>query len=28
VFYRGTNQTVWEIFPDKFFEELNKHPRW
>ena len=28
VFYRGTNQTVWEIFPEKFYEELNKHPRW
>lgn len=28
VFYRGTNQTVWELFPDKFYEELNKHPRW
>lgn len=28
VYYRGTNQTVWELFPEKFFEELNKHPRW
>lgn len=28
IFYRGTDQTVWEIFPDKFYEELNKHPRW
>lgn len=28
VHYRGTDQTVWEIFPDKFFEELNKYPRW
>lgn len=28
VFYRETNQTVWEIFPDKFFEQLNKYPRW
>lgn len=28
VFYRGTNQTVWELFPDKFLEALNKHPRW
>jgi len=26
--YRGTNQTVWEIYPDKFFTELNKYPRW
>lgn len=28
LFYRGTNQTVWEIFPDKFYEELGKYPRW
>jgi hypothetical protein len=28
VFYRGTDQTVWEIFPEQFFEELNRHPRW
>lgn len=28
VYYRGTNQTVWELFPDKFNEELSKHPRW
>ncbi len=28
IFYRGTNQTVWEIFPDKFYEQLNKHPQW
>jgi hypothetical protein len=28
VFYRGTTQTVWEIFSDKFFEQLNKYPRW
>jgi hypothetical protein len=28
IFYRGTTQTVWEIFPDKFYEELNKHPIW
>lgn len=28
VFYRGTNQTVWELFSDKFYEELNKNPRW
>jgi hypothetical protein len=28
LFYRGTNQTVWEIFPDKFYEELLKYPRW
>lgn len=28
VFYRNTNQTVWEIFPEKFLENLNKYPRW
>jgi hypothetical protein len=28
LFYRGTEQTVWELFPDKFYENLNKHPRW
>ncbi len=28
IFYRGTNQTVWELFPDRFYEELNKHKRW
>lgn len=26
--YRNTNQTVWEIFPEKFFESLNLYPRW
>lgn len=26
--YRGMKQTIWELFPDKFYEELNKYPRW
>ena len=26
--YRGLMQTVWELFPAKFYEVLNKHPRW
>jgi len=26
--YRGTTQTVWRVFPDKFYAELEKHPRW
>lgn len=26
--YRNTKQTVWEIFPDRFFESLNLYPRW
>mgnify|MGYP003650645901 CR=1 FL=1 len=28
VYYRGTDQTVWEIHPDKFLENLTKFPRW
>lgn len=26
--YRGHMQRVWELFPDKFYEVLNKYPRW
>lgn len=26
--YRGHIQTVWELFPDKFYESLNKYERW
>ncbi len=26
--YRGHIQTVWELYPDKFYEILNKYPRW
>ena len=28
VHYRHTDQTVWEIHADKFFENLVKYPRW
>lgn len=28
IVYRGTNQTVWELFPEKFMEELERSPRW
>lgn len=28
VFYRNTEQTVWQLFPEKFLEELNKYPKW
>tara|TARA_R110000782_G_scaffold252420_1_gene340225 strand:+ start:4217 stop:4777 length:561 start_codon:yes stop_codon:yes gene_type:complete len=28
VHYRGTDQTVWEIHPDKFIENLNKFLLW
>ncbi len=28
IFYRGYNQTVWELYPDKFYEILNRYPRW
>jgi hypothetical protein len=26
--YRGNLQTVWQLFPDKFYKELNKYSRW
>lgn len=26
--YRGTEQTVWELYPEQFYEQLNKYPRW
>lgn len=26
--YRGTLQTVWELFPDKFYQEMEKYPKW
>ena len=28
MFYRGTDQTVWELFPHKFYEQLNMYSRW
>jgi hypothetical protein len=28
IFYRGTTQTVWELLPNRFYEELNKYPKW
>lgn len=28
VHYRGTDQTVWEIHPEAFYENLKKYPRW
>jgi len=28
VYYRHTDQTVWEIHPDKFYENLNRYTRW
>ena len=28
VHYRHTDQTVWEIHPEKFYENLNLYPRW
>jgi hypothetical protein len=28
IHYRGTCQTVWQLYPDRFYEELNKYPRW
>lgn len=26
--YRGTRQTIWQLFPDKFLKGLYEHPRW
>lgn len=26
--YRGTTQSVWKLNVEKFYQELNKHPRW
>jgi hypothetical protein len=26
--YRNTEQTVWQIYPDAFFENLKRYPRW
>lgn len=28
VYYRGTEQTVWEIHPKEFYNNLKKYPRW
>lgn len=28
VYYRYTYQTIWQIFPDKFYENLAKYKRW
>lgn len=28
IVYRHTKQTVWEIFPDRFIEDLSRYPRW
>lgn len=26
--YRGCNQSVWQFFPEKFWKEMSKYPRW
>lgn len=26
--YRGCWQSVWQFFPDRFWEEMSKYPRW
>ena len=26
--YRGTDQTIWQLFPDKFLKDLEKFPKW
>jgi hypothetical protein len=28
IHYRGTNQTVWELYANKFLEELERNLRW
>lgn len=28
LYYRGTQQTVWEFYPDIFYKELSRYPRW
>jgi hypothetical protein len=28
IMYRGTEQTVWQLYPNKFYEELSKYKRW
>jgi hypothetical protein len=28
VYYKGTYQTVWEIFKEPFLNHLSKFPRW
>lgn len=28
ILYRDTEQTVWQLYPEKFYEELNRRPRW
>lgn len=28
LYYRGTEQTVWEIHPTKFYQNLEKYTRW
>jgi hypothetical protein len=28
LFYRGTTQTIWQLLPDRFYEELGKYSRW
>jgi hypothetical protein len=28
VYYRGVDQTVWQIYPDKFLANLERYPRW
>lgn len=28
VFYRGTEQTVWQIYPDEFLCSINRYHRW
>lgn len=28
IHYRGTYQTVWQFFPQVFYKQINRYPRW
>lgn len=28
IYYRNTHQTLWQIHPDKFLDNLKRYPRW
>jgi len=28
IIYKGTEQTIWQLFPDLYLKSLEQHPRW
>jgi hypothetical protein len=26
--YRGVDQTIWQLFPEKFLQDLEKYEKW